>query len=58
MLDKILLTKRGHQGPFWDATIFYGLYVVLGGDIQVISSLSQMIKIKKENNNKKQLFGD
>ena len=47
-MGKTLLTKRGHQGAFWGTTIFYGLYLVLGGDIQIISSLSQMVKIKKK----------
>lgn len=43
-MGKTLLTKRGHQGSFWGTTIFYGLYLVLGGDIQIISSLSRMAK--------------
>lgn len=39
------IDKEGTPGIFWGTTIFYGLYLVLGGDIQIISSLSRMAKI-------------
>lgn len=39
------IDKEGTPGIFWGTTIFYGLYLVLGGDIQIISSLSRMVKI-------------